>query len=95
MSTFPRNRTRVPSVRAAHGGLIQGFWKTTTRSHCASAQGNVQFNVYKLTSIELLTDAFRSFCDLCTIGIESNKNASENISVIVDVADRPESTYRL
>jgi len=46
----------------------------------AGSQGNFQLNVYKpvmlhnvLTSIELLTDACRSFCDRCAIGIEPNK----------------------
>ena len=55
-----------------------------------SSQGNFQLNVYKpvmlhdvLTSIELLTDASRSFCDRCAIGIEPNKSASESILVIV------------
>jgi len=40
----------------------------------------LQLNVYKpatlhnvLTSIELLTDGSRSFCDRCAIGIEPNK----------------------
>ena len=56
----------------------------------AGSQGNVQLNVYKsamlhnpLTPIEFLTDASRSFCDRCAIGIEPNKNASESILVIV------------
>src|SRR6201987_3769873 len=46
----------------------------------AGSQGNFQLNVYKpvilhnvLTSIELLTDASRSFCDRCAMGIEPNK----------------------
>jgi fumarate hydratase class II len=46
----------------------------------AGSQGNFQLNVYKpvilhnvLTSIELLTDASRSFCDRCAIGIEPNE----------------------
>jgi len=46
----------------------------------AGSQGNFQLNVYKpvmlhnvLTSIELLTDVSRSFCDRCAIGIEPNK----------------------
>ena len=46
----------------------------------AGSQGNLQLNVYKsamlhnvLTPIELLTDAFRSFCDRCAIRIEPNK----------------------
>ena len=45
----------------------------------AGSQGNFQLNVYKpvmlhdvLTSIELLTDASRSFFDRCAIGIEPN-----------------------
>ena len=56
----------------------------------AGSQGNFQLNVYKpvmlhnvLTSIELLTDASRSFCDRCAIGIEPNKSASESILAIV------------
>jgi fumarate hydratase class II len=43
----------------------------------AGSQGNFQLNVYKpvmlhnvLTSIELLADASRSFCDRCATGIE-------------------------
>ncbi|MGD1093767.1 MAG: class II fumarate hydratase [Bryobacteraceae bacterium] len=46
----------------------------------AGSQGNFQLNVYKpvmlhnvLTSVELLTDACRSFCDRCAIGIEPNQ----------------------
>ena len=46
----------------------------------AASHGNFQLNVYKpvmlhnvLTSIELLTDVSRSFCDRCAIGIEPNK----------------------
>jgi fumarate hydratase class II len=46
----------------------------------ADSKGNFQLNVYKpvmlhnvLTSIELLRDASRSFCDRCAIGIEPNK----------------------
>ena len=46
----------------------------------AGSQGNFQLNVYKpvmlhnvLTSIELLADASRSFCDRCASGIEPNK----------------------
>jgi fumarate hydratase class II len=46
----------------------------------AGSQGNFQLNVYKpvilynvLTSIELLTDASRSFCDRCARGIEPNE----------------------
>ncbi len=46
----------------------------------AGSQGNFQLNVYKpvmlhnvLTSIELLTDACRSFCDRCAVGIEPNE----------------------
>src|SRR5260370_42110440 len=56
----------------------------------ASSQGNFQLNVYKpvmlhnvLITIELLTDACRSFYDRCAIEIEPNKSASESISVIV------------
>src|ERR1700751_253531 len=46
----------------------------------AVSQGNFQLNVYKpvmlhnvLTSIELLADASRSFCDRCAVGIEPNE----------------------
>lgn len=46
----------------------------------AGSQGNFQLNVYKpvmlhnvLTSIELIADASRSFCDHCAIGIEPNE----------------------
>ena len=46
----------------------------------AGSQGNFQLNVYKqvilhnlLTSVELLADACRSFCDRCAIGIEPNE----------------------
>jgi fumarate hydratase class II len=46
----------------------------------AGSQGSFQLNVYKpvmlhnvLTSVELLADACRSFCDRCAIGIEPNK----------------------
>jgi len=46
----------------------------------AGSQGNFQLNVYKpvmlhnvLTSIELLADASRSFCDRCAVGIEPNE----------------------
>ena len=46
----------------------------------AGSQGNFQLNVFKpvmlhnvLTSIELLADATRSFCDRCAIGIEPNQ----------------------
>ncbi len=46
----------------------------------AGSQGNFQLNVYKpvmlhnvLTSVELLTDACRSFCDRCAVGIEPNE----------------------
>src|SRR6201986_222031 len=46
----------------------------------AGSQGNFQLNVYKpvmlhnvLSSIELLADVSRSFCDRCAIGIEPNK----------------------
>jgi fumarate hydratase class II len=46
----------------------------------AGSQGSFQLNVYKpvmlhnvLTSIELLADASRSFCDRCAIGIEPNE----------------------
>ena len=53
------------------------------------APGNFQLNVYKssmldnVLTIELLTDASRSFCDRCAIGIEPNKHASESILIIV------------
>ena len=46
----------------------------------AGSQGNFQLNVYKpvilhnlLTSIELLADASRSFCERCAVGIEPNE----------------------
>jgi fumarate hydratase, class II len=46
----------------------------------AGSQGNFQLNVYKpvilhnvLTSIELLADASRSFCERCAVGIEPNR----------------------
>jgi fumarate hydratase, class II len=46
----------------------------------AGSQGNFQLNVYKpvilhnvLTSIEILADASRSFCDRCAAGIEPNE----------------------
>ncbi|QEE31335.1 class II fumarate hydratase [Terriglobus albidus] len=46
----------------------------------AGSQGNFQLNVYKpvmlhnvLTSIELLADTSRSFCDRCAVGIEPNE----------------------
>jgi fumarate hydratase, class II len=46
----------------------------------AGSQGNFQLNVYKpvmlhnvLTSIELLADASRSFCERCAAGIEPNE----------------------
>jgi fumarate hydratase class II len=42
----------------------------------AASQGNFQLDVqagHALTSIELLTDTSRSFCDRCAIGIEPNK----------------------
>jgi fumarate hydratase class II len=46
----------------------------------AGSQGNFQLNVYKpvilhnvLTSIELLAEAARSFCDRCALGIEPNE----------------------
>src|ERR1700758_5225057 len=46
----------------------------------AGSQGNFQLNVYKpvilhnlLTSIELVAEASRSFCERCAVGIEPNK----------------------
>jgi fumarate hydratase, class II len=46
----------------------------------AGSQGNFQLNVYKpvilhnvLTSIELMADASRSFCERCAVGIEPNE----------------------
>ena len=46
----------------------------------AGSQGNFQLNVYKpvmlhniLTSIELLADGSRSFCERCAVGIEPNR----------------------
>jgi fumarate hydratase class II len=55
----------------------------------AGSQGNFQLNVYKtvmlhnvLTSIELLTDASRSFCDRAPSGSSRTRNGSKNISTI-------------
>src|SRR6266404_987861 len=71
--------TRRLSVRRSRWSQSR-FLGTTTRSHLAGSQGNFQLNVYNpvilhnvLTSIELLTDSSRSFCDRCAIGIEPNK----------------------
>jgi fumarate hydratase class II len=53
----------------------------------AGSQGNFQLNVYKpvmlhnvLTSVELLTDACRSFCERCAVGIEPNEKRIEETS---------------
>src|ERR1051325_2217515 len=76
---FLRMQARVGSVRAAHDGRRPGVWKRSHGRICGS-QDNLQLNVYKsamlhnaLAPIELLTDASRSFCDRCAIGIEPNK----------------------
>jgi len=69
----------------------------------AGSQGNFQLNVYKpvmlhnvLTSIELLTDACRSFCDRCAIGIEPNaKRIKEHLdhSLMLVTALNPHIGY--
>ena len=69
----------------------------------AGSQGNFQLNVYKpvmlhnvLTSIELLTDACRSFCDRCAVGIEPNKKRIEdhlNHSLMLVTALNPHIGY--
>ena len=69
----------------------------------AGSQGNFQLNVYKpvmlhnvLTSIELLTDACRSFCDRCAIGIEPNdKRIKEHLnhSLMLVTALNPKIGY--
>jgi hypothetical protein len=84
-----RMQARVDSVRAAHDDRRPGFG-TITRSHlrapkatCSSICNRSAMLHSMLTSIELLTDASRSFCDRCAIGIDPNKNASQRILVIV------------
>ena len=69
----------------------------------AGSQGNFQLNVYKpvmlhnvLTSIELLADASRSFCDRCAIGIEPNaKRIKEHLdnSLMLVTALNPHIGY--
>jgi len=69
----------------------------------AGSQGNFQLNVYKpvmlhnvLTSIELLADASRSFCDRCAIGIEpNNKRINEHLenSLMLVTALNPHIGY--
>ena len=69
----------------------------------AGSQGNFQLNVYKpvmlhnvLTSIELLADASRSFCDHCAIGIEPNvKRIQEHLdnSLMLVTALNPHIGY--
>ena len=56
----------------------------------AGSQGNFQLNVYKpvmlhnvLTSIEVLTDASRSFLIVAPLGLNPIRSASESILVIV------------
>jgi fumarate hydratase class II len=69
----------------------------------AGSQGNFQLNVFKpvilhnvLTSVELLTDACRSFCDHCAIGIEPNaKRIQEHLqnSLMLVTALNPHIGY--
>lgn len=69
----------------------------------AGSQGNFQLNVYKpvmlhnvLTSIELLTDACRSFCDRCAVGIEPNEKRIKehlNESLMLVTALNPHIGY--
>ena len=69
----------------------------------AGSQGNFQLNVYKpvmlhnvLTSIELLTDASRSFCDRCAVGIEPNEKRIKehlNNSLMLVTALNPHIGY--
>ena len=69
----------------------------------AGSQGNFQLNVYKpvmlhnvLTSVELLTDACRSFCDRCAFGIEPNdKRIKEHLdnSLMLVTALNPHIGY--
>jgi len=69
----------------------------------AGSQGNFQLNVYKpvmlhnvLTSIELLTDASRSFCDRCAFGIEPNEKRIKehlNNSLMLVTALNPHIGY--
>ncbi len=69
----------------------------------AGSQGNFQLNVYKpvmlhnvLTSIELLADASRSFCDRCAIGIEPNEKRIKdhlNNSLMLVTALNPHIGY--
>ena len=53
----------------------------------AGSQGNFQLNVYKpvmlhnvFASVELLTDACRSFCDRCAVGSSRTRSGSRNTS---------------
>jgi len=69
----------------------------------AGSQGNFQLNVYKpvilhnvLTSVELLADACRSFCDRCATGIEPNgKRIKEHLdhSLMLVTALNPHIGY--
>jgi fumarate hydratase class II len=69
----------------------------------AGSQGNFQLNVYKpvmlhnvLTSIELLADASRSFCERCAIGIEPNEKQIKehlNNSLMLVTALNPHIGY--
>jgi fumarate hydratase class II len=69
----------------------------------AGSQGNFQLNVYKpvmlhnvLTSIELLADASRSFCDRCAVGIEPNEKRIKehlNNSLMLVTALNPHIGY--
>lgn len=69
----------------------------------AGSQGNFQLNVYKpiilhnvLTSIELLAEASRSFCERCAVGIEPNeKRVKEHLdhSLMLVTALNPHVGY--
>src|SRR5690349_15372141 len=69
----------------------------------AGSQGNFQLNVYKpvmlhnlLTSIELVVDASRSFCERCAVGIEpNNKRIKEHLdnSLMLVTALNPHIGY--
>src|SRR5690242_17814004 len=69
----------------------------------AGSQGNFQLNVYKpvilhnlLTSIELVAEASRSFCERCAVGIEpNNKRIKEHLdnSLMLVTALNPHIGY--
>jgi fumarate hydratase class II len=77
-------RACVDSAREALTIIaVQVFLGTTTQSRLRAPKATFQLNIYKpvmlhnvLASIELPTDASRSFSDRCTIGIEPNKKRS-------------------